>query len=189
VSPIVGRAEKLPMAAGAFDAVLATGLLEYTNRRVALSEISRVVRPGGRVILTMLNPLSPYRLFEWNLYWPFLRRLGNVEAMFGILPHKRHGAVVSGIQATPAFRLAREMRSVGLQPYDVIHYDLNAFVPPADRFVRQSDRGWRDHPEKTVSRGMGRWLCTGYLIAARAGERVSVPAQRRKSRAPARATV
>ena len=174
VTPIVGRAEKLPMATGSFDAVLATGLLEYTDRPVALREISRVVRPGGQVILTMLNPLSPYRLFEWTLYWPFLRRLGNVEALFGISARKRHGAVVSGIQATPAFRLAREMRSAGLQPHDIIYYDLNAFVPPIDQWVRRSDRRWRDHPERTVSRGVGRLLGTGYLIAAQAGERASV---------------
>jgi len=178
LTAVTAPAEHLPMAAGSFDAVVATGLLEYTNRPLALREISRVVRPGGLVVLTMLNPFSPYRLFEWTLYWPFLRRLGTAEAMFGIPADKRHGAAVTGIRAIPAFQLKREMRSVGIQPYDVIHYDLNALLPPIDRFAGRSERRWRDHPEKTVSRGPQRWMGTGYLIAARASALAVIPVQR-----------
>jgi ubiquinone/menaquinone biosynthesis C-methylase UbiE len=168
LTAIVAQVEQLPMATGSFDAVVATGLLEYTNRNLALREISRVVRPGGLVLLSMLNPLSPYRLFEWGLYWPLLRRLGGVEAMLGVPAPRRHGAVVSGIRATPAFRLARAMRAVNLHPYDSVYYDLNAFVPPIDRFIRQAGDRWRDHPERTVGRGMRGWMGTAYLIAARA---------------------
>jgi ubiquinone/menaquinone biosynthesis C-methylase UbiE len=194
LTAINARAEQLPMATGSFDAVVATGLLEYTNRPLALAEISRVVRPGGLVVLTMLNPLSPYRLFEWTFYWPLLRRLGKAEAMFGIPVGKRHGAAVTGIRSVPAFRLKQEMRSVGMRPYDMIHYDLNALLPPIDRFARRSDTRWRDHPESTVSRGPQPWMGTGYLIAARAVARVLAPGQKQSSRGrhakgAARATV
>ncbi len=167
---IAARVEQLPMATGTFDAVVATGLLEYTSRKLALREVSRVVRPGGLVLLTMLNPLSPYRLFEWGLYWPLLRGLGRVEAMFGAPAPRRHGAPVSGIRATPAFRLAQEMRAVDLHPCDTVYFDLNAFLPPIDRLVRQLDNRWRAHPERTVGSGLRRWMGTGYLIAARAGK-------------------
>jgi hypothetical protein len=41
--------------------------------------------------------------------------------MFGIPADKRHGAAVTGIRSIPALRLKREMRSVGIQPCDMIH--------------------------------------------------------------------
>ena len=171
VTAVAAQVERLPLAADTFDAVVAAGLLEYADRNLALREISRVARPGGLVVLTMLNPLSPCRLFRWGLYWPLLRRLGKAEAMLGVPGPRRHGVIVSGIRTTPAFRLAQEMRAVNLRPYDIVYYDLNAFVPPIDRYLRKFDGQWRDHPEKTVSRGMRRWMGTAYLIAARTGRR------------------
>jgi hypothetical protein len=57
--------------------------------------------------------------------------------------------------------LSGKMRPVGIQPYDMIHYDLNAFLPPVDRFTPRSESRWQDHPEKTVSRGGSRALHEG----------------------------
>lgn len=163
----VARVEEMPFPDKHFDVVVAMGVLEYTDADSGLREIARVVRPGGLVVVTMLNPLSPYRLVEWFVYWPLVRVLGRVEGFFG---EPRHAADVSGIRAIRLARLRRMMRETGLRPEDAVHYDVTPLVPPLDRPVRRWSRKWRDHPEKTVSRGARRWLGTAYLVTARREE-------------------
>ncbi|MQA80253.1 MAG: methyltransferase domain-containing protein [Streptosporangiales bacterium] len=161
------RIESMPLPDASFDVAIAMGVLEYSDVPRGLSETARVVRPGGLVLVTMLNPRSPYRLFEWIVYWPALRLLGRVERLLRVAPERRHGARVSGIRAIPAARLCRKMRDVGLVPHDVVYYDLTPLVPPLDRIARRWARRWRAHPETTVSRGRRRWMGTAYLVAAR----------------------
>lgn len=49
----LGSAESLPYADASFDRVLCFGSLEYTDLRVALAEVTRVLAPGGRLIATV----------------------------------------------------------------------------------------------------------------------------------------
>lgn len=160
----VARAEDMPFPHENFDVVVAMGVLEYAEARAVLREIARVVRPGGLVVVTMLNPLSPYRLFEWCAYWPALRLLGHLERLLG---KERHAAPASGIRAVRPARLRRMLRAAGLHPEDTVHYDVTPLVPPLDRLVRRWSRRWRDHPERTVSRGPMKRLGTAYLVTAR----------------------
>ncbi|MEU3550895.1 class I SAM-dependent methyltransferase [Streptomyces longwoodensis] len=168
----VARIERMPFEDRSFDVVLAMGVLEYVDTRRALSEIARVIRPGGLVIVTMLNPRSPYRLFEWCVYWPALRALGWTERLLGVPSDRCHHVPESGIRAVSARRLRRLMRDAGLRPEDTVFYDLTAWLPPVDKFVRRRFQRWRSHPETTVSRGARRWLGSAYLIRAQSvGER------------------
>jgi len=57
----VGDAEHLRYPDASFDAVLSMGVLEYLpNYAMALHEISRVLKPGGHVVLTVPNQASAY---------------------------------------------------------------------------------------------------------------------------------
>lgn len=161
----VGDAEALPFPDASFDVVVAMGVLEYCDPSAVLRELDRVVRRDGVVLVTMLNPLSPYRLFEWGAYWPLLRLLGRVEGLLGLPPERRHGAVKSGIRALSAGRLRGRMREAGLCPVDVVHYDLTPSVPPFDRLVCRWTRR-HERPEDTVSRSPCRWPGTAYLVVA-----------------------
>jgi len=87
----VGRIENMPYSDGSFDIALVLGVLEYTDCASGVREIARVVRPGGMVVVTMLNPASPYRLFEWFVYWPARRVLAAVEGLLRMPPERRHG--------------------------------------------------------------------------------------------------
>ncbi|GAB3735135.1 class I SAM-dependent methyltransferase [Amycolatopsis oliviviridis] len=170
----------LPFPGGSFDIVLAMGVLEYVDADRVLREITRVTKPGGFVVITMLNPLSPYRLFEWGAFWPARRLLGRLEGLLGVPEERRHRADKSGIHALPASRLVGRMRESGLRPHDVLFYDITALVPPFDRLVRPWTYRWRYAPERTVSRGPGRWLGSGYLVVAQipAESRVAEPVLR-----------
>lgn len=61
-SLVRGDARRLPFADQAFDAVVACyllHLLEPDDRRQVLAEISRVVRPGGRVVTVTIDSRRP----------------------------------------------------------------------------------------------------------------------------------
>ncbi|MFF5990016.1 class I SAM-dependent methyltransferase [Prauserella flavalba] len=163
----VADIEDLPFPERSFDVVVAMGVLEYTDALRALRELARVVRHGGLVVVTMLNPRSPYRLFEWSVYWPAVRLLGHAERWAGVPPERRHAASRTGIRALSRRRLCRLFRGLGLRPVDIAYYDVTPLLPPFDRIVRKWARRWRAHPETTVSRGARRWLGTAYLVAAR----------------------
>lgn len=61
VRTIVAPAEKMPFEEGVFDVVLFIVTLQFVeNYRQALAEARRVLRPGGRVIVMLLNPVSNF---------------------------------------------------------------------------------------------------------------------------------
>lgn len=58
---VCGDAAALPLRDGGFDLVFSVTMLEFVaNPERALSEMWRLVRPGGRLVIGMLNALSPW---------------------------------------------------------------------------------------------------------------------------------
>ena len=163
----VASIEEMPFEDGEFDVVLAMGVLEYVDVRRSLHEIARVVRRDGLVVLTMLNPLSPYRIVEWFVYWPALRLLGRVERLLRVPDGRGHGVAKSGINAVTVARLRRLMRSEGSLPQELMYYDVTALLPPFDKLIRRWTTRWRSDLETTVRTGARGSLGTGYLLTAR----------------------
>ena len=61
--PLMGDAVRLPFQDGAFDKVLCTGVLMHiVESDLAVRELVRVLRPGGRLVCSINNALSPYAL-------------------------------------------------------------------------------------------------------------------------------
>jgi ubiquinone/menaquinone biosynthesis C-methylase UbiE len=167
VRALVGRIEAMPLPDACFDVVLAMGVLEYTDVGAALAEITRVTRPGGLVLVTMLNPASPYRFVEWHIYWPLLRVVGAVETLLSVAPERRHSPVRTGIRAYREGALRRRMVAAGLRPVDAVYFDVTMLVPPIDRLMRRWRRGQQPPPERTISRGWRKRFGTAYLLVAR----------------------
>jgi SAM-dependent methyltransferase len=70
---VFGTALALPFASATFDTVVSFEVLEHvTNPRAMVEEIARVVRPGGRVILTTPflwgEHCQPHDYFRFTLY-------------------------------------------------------------------------------------------------------------------------
>ena len=62
---VAASADALPFPDAAFDAVTALGVFEYVERlELAFAECGRVLRPGGRFVVSVLNHRSPYRWFQ-----------------------------------------------------------------------------------------------------------------------------
>jgi SAM-dependent methyltransferase len=53
--------------------VTATGVLEYTLLAPALAEIARVLRPGGRAVVSYPNPRALYGLWKTRLWYRSVR--------------------------------------------------------------------------------------------------------------------
>jgi Methyltransferase domain len=83
---LVGDARSLPLADGSVDAVLCTQVLEHVPEPVpVVKEIHRVLRPGGRMILSLPgifpqhgSPGDYWRYMPQGLAW-LLRDFQNVE--------------------------------------------------------------------------------------------------------------
>ena len=61
IRTVAAPAEKLPFADAAFDVALFIVSLQFVeDYRQALSETVRVLRPGGRILVMLLNPASAF---------------------------------------------------------------------------------------------------------------------------------
>jgi ubiquinone/menaquinone biosynthesis C-methylase UbiE len=65
VTPVLGDVHRLMFRAGAFDVVIALGVLSWLQEpTAAIAELARVTRPGGHVLVTSLNSLDLARLLD-----------------------------------------------------------------------------------------------------------------------------
>ena len=76
--------EQLPFRDASFDAVTVTGALEYVHDLPrGLRELVRVLRPGGRGVLSFPNSRAFYALWYTRLYYPTVRALRRVLPIGG----------------------------------------------------------------------------------------------------------
>lgn len=124
VAPI----EQLPFPDTSFDVVTATGVLEYTLVAPALAEIARVLRPGGRAVVSYPNPRALYGLWKTRVWYPGVRnakrafRRGN--------PRMPHGA---GALSPRTFVEALER--VGLQPRRTLYTSFVPLLTPVEQLL------------------------------------------------------
>lgn len=103
-----GNIEALPLRENDFHLVVAFTVLEFTSRPdIALQQLWRVVRPGGRLVVAVLNRLSP---------WAWQRRQSCSESIWA---HARHFA---------PWELMRFIRQVA--PGEPCVWSSAVFVPP-----------------------------------------------------------
>jgi SAM-dependent methyltransferase len=73
----VAAAETLPYPNNTFDTVLSHEVLEHVaDDRLAVAEIVRVLRPGGRLVLFVPNRLFPFETH--GVYWQGEYHFGNI---------------------------------------------------------------------------------------------------------------
>ena len=96
---IVGRAERLPFADGAFDLITAAGSINYTDRSLSLAEVARILRREGTFVIYDFSAgrrlASSGLLEEW--YSEFERRYpgaSGYEMDVRQLPYSRAGLVL-----------------------------------------------------------------------------------------------
>jgi SAM-dependent methyltransferase len=69
----------LPLTDDSFDAVVATGVIEYVpDPQLALAELARVLRPGGKAVISFPNYRSPHTLWRRFVLYPAARLVKRV---------------------------------------------------------------------------------------------------------------
>ena len=123
--------ESLPFPHESFDVVTATGVLEYADVAAALAELARVLRPGGRAVVSYPNPHAVYGIWKTRIWYPVMR--GAKRILRRPNPQMPHGAGV-----LPPPRFAAALRRAGLEPGTIVHTSYLPVVTPFELLLPQT---------------------------------------------------
>src|SRR5205823_8007008 len=158
----VSCAESLPIEPARYDLVLCTQVLEHVRRpMLALGEISRVLKPGGYLLLTT-HGVYPYHPDPAD-YWRWTQEglaavIDDVEGLdlVEIVPHGGSASTLAVLVNTAIRQVIRSRPSLARLGTPVIA-TINAMASLADRFL----------PAKARAA-----LVANYLVVARRSELV-----------------
>jgi SAM-dependent methyltransferase len=131
---VEGRVEALPFPDGTFDAVVAIGVLLYSSEPEALvRELGRVLRPGGRAVISIGNGRSPFRLWRELVIYPSVRAIKRGVSFGRPPPPLRYHCYMR--------RASRLLRAAGLEPQASRTASHTLMPDPLDRvFPRTAAR-------------------------------------------------
>jgi SAM-dependent methyltransferase len=150
--------DRLPFRSEAFDAAVSIEVLRYLDQPLPmLREIARVLRPGGRCLVTAVPWLS------LNGY-PLLNRLLPARAQ-GFSPLRQHFTSVGGLR--------RQLEAAGLEEIEVhaVYWGpVNWVERLAPSRLPAFLRRWEAADERASARGWGRATANMLLAVARKPE-------------------
>lgn len=151
----VGPVEHIDAPAASFDAVVAMGLVEYlADDALALREMHRVLKPGGRLLVSLPNWWSPARAWDRWLLVPLARLLGRKPRTD--VQHREYRPA--------AYR--RLLRQTGFEPLRTVAYNFRILPRPLDRwFGRLAARSAASLEWLRATTFW--WLATGFIVEAR----------------------
>ncbi len=158
-SLVVAEIERLPFQDASFDLVVATGVLEYADVERALADLARVLRPGGRAVVSYPNPSALYGIWKSRVWYPGIR--GAKRLLRGPSAALPHG---SSIVAPERFRAL--LSAAGLVPQTTAYTSFLVLPTPLDLALpRLSERLGRRLERRGAQ--SGRRLATQVLYSAR----------------------
>jgi SAM-dependent methyltransferase len=114
-SVLAGRGERLPVADGAVDVCFCSNVAEHVSAPWLLGEeLIRVTRPGGLVVFSYTNWLSPWGGHECSP-WHYLggyRATERYGRRYGHPPKNQYGIGLFPVSVAAGLRWAREHRDV-----------------------------------------------------------------------------
>jgi SAM-dependent methyltransferase len=140
IATVVGEGEALPFADATFDVTYSVAVMHHiaapSRVRLALAEMVRVTRPGGRIVVWDHNPLNPY--------WRFLmRRVPQDNGTERLIPQRE---LVAGLRAAGA---------------EVVRAERSGFVP---EFVPRSCIGVAAAVERAIEATPGLRKMTAHNV-------------------------
>jgi ubiquinone/menaquinone biosynthesis C-methylase UbiE len=167
----VGDIEHLPFVDATFDAVVATGVLEYSNVPVALAELARVLRPGGVAVVSYPNQPALYGRWKRGVFYPAVRA---VKRLFGVQGRPEARGGYGPIQLHSFRRLLEE---VALHAGSFEYVSYLPLISPLESILPAASV-WLGERLERRSPALGRVLATQIVFSARHadGDAVAKPA-------------
>jgi SAM-dependent methyltransferase len=114
---LIAAGEMMPYSTGAFDVVISNEVIEHVaNDRMAVAEMVRVCRPGGRVAIFCPNRWYPVE--QHGHYWRGAYHFGNTP-LINYLPDRWRNRLAPHVRTYTRRGLLRLFEG---QPVRVIHY-------------------------------------------------------------------
>lgn len=118
---VLGNAQILPFADGIFDVVITRALVEHlTAPRSAFSEISRVLKSGGKVVLMTPNKLNPLGFFSSNIS---AKTRATLKKTF-TRPELLEGNYEAYYRCNSGGKISRAFRRLGVSTEKVAYEDI-----------------------------------------------------------------
>jgi ubiquinone/menaquinone biosynthesis C-methylase UbiE len=156
---LVARVEELPFDDATFDAVVATGALEYSDVGRALAELARVLRPAGAAVVTYPNPHAVYAITKTRVYYPAVRAVKRLLGRPGIeLPR--------GAPIVPPGPFQQLLVAAGLEPGAVAYTSFLPVPAPLDLVLPRLAAALGERLEGS-GRPLGALFATQVVFAAR----------------------
>jgi len=132
---VQGDARKLDFPDQSFDTVVSIGCLHHTgDTQRAVSEVFRVLKPGGTAIIMLYNKNSFRRLFvNPYRYYVVKNRLGYADfaeytrASYDANTKKEAAPIIDFYSRSGIKKLFHEFRSVSIQSENFDNYDFKPF--------------------------------------------------------------
>jgi SAM-dependent methyltransferase len=113
---LAAASERLPFPVGSFDVVLSHEVLEHVrDDRLAVEEMARVLRPGGRIILFVPNRGYPFETH--GVFWRGRYRFGNIP-LVNYLPRSLRDRLAPHVRVYGSRDLERLFARLPLQPVE-----------------------------------------------------------------------
>lgn len=109
ITYLIGDAEQLPFPESSFDVVAGSSILHHLDPEVALKEIYRVLRSGGRMVFAEPNMMNPQIAIQKNV--PFIKK------MLGDSPDERAFTRWQMVSLLKKMQFA----NITVFPYDFLH--------------------------------------------------------------------
>jgi ubiquinone/menaquinone biosynthesis C-methylase UbiE len=161
----VGDATRLEEPDGAFDVVTCIGVIErIAPNSAAFSEMARVVKTGGTVVISFPNSFSPYVTWKKLVFYPAVAALKRLLARAG-LGHFRPLVLAPVGNYYTSKRVRRQLERHGLRVIQITYCNFNICLSPIDEWfpglaVRLA--GWLEK----LHTGMFRWLGCVMVVKA-----------------------
>lgn len=160
----VAEAGALPCRDHAFDIVLCTGVIDrMPEPAAAVLEMARVLRPGGTLLISFPNRLSPYVVWRG---WVFLPALAVVKGALHAVTGRSGGPAMLSRSQLWTRRGAEQLVKTIVGPVeDVVVLNFNLLLPPVDELFPRVAMRVAERAQKLGTTRL-RWLGAAFLVRA-----------------------
>jgi ubiquinone/menaquinone biosynthesis C-methylase UbiE len=155
---VQGDLERLPYKSAMFDTVMLLGVFEYVERPESVArELARVMKTGGRLVISVPNARGLERLWTHHVYLPSSRLAKRILGR----PLPSYSRRLYSLSSLTAL-----LEKAGLRTERASFFDLVLAAPPLDRLLGDGTPRIAAHLEKRLQGRLRRALASQIIVSA-----------------------